>query len=103
MKQVIIISISIIFLFVPLNVNAISVGEFEKLLQGVQTQDDVDLLLSHLFKNTDYLKTCKDLLEAVAEIDAKMLFPVHTEHPDAYNKISKNITIVEEGVKYELI
>ncbi|WP_010190732.1 MBL fold metallo-hydrolase [Candidatus Nitrosarchaeum limnium] len=43
-----------------------------------------------------------DLLTAVSEIDAKMLFPVHTEHPDAYKKIAKGITIVEEGVKYDL-
>jgi len=44
----------------------------------------------------------QDLLKAVNEIDAKMLFPVHTEHPEAYKKISKNITIVEEDVKYEI-
>jgi len=44
----------------------------------------------------------QDLLEAVKEMNAKMLFPVHTEHPDAYSKISKEITIIEEGVKYEL-
>ncbi len=44
----------------------------------------------------------KDLLEAVSEINAKTLFPVHTEHPDAYKKISKNITIIDEGKKYSL-
>ena len=61
MKPVIIITVVFVFLFVPLNVNAISVDEFENLLQEVQTQDDIDQLLIHLFKNTDYLKTCKDL------------------------------------------
>ena len=61
MKPVIIIVIAFVFLFVPLNVNAISVDEFENLLQEVQTQDDIDKLISHLFHNTDYLKTCKDL------------------------------------------
>jgi hypothetical protein len=61
MKPVIIIAIAFVFLFVPLNVNAISVDEFENLLQEVQTQDDIDILISNLFKNTDYLKTCKDL------------------------------------------
>ncbi len=44
----------------------------------------------------------RDLLSAVSEIGSKMLFPVHTEHPDAYRKIAKGITIVEEGVKYDL-
>jgi len=42
------------------------------------------------------------LLDAVKAVDAKMLYPVHTEHPDAYRKVSKNMTIVEEGKKYEL-
>ncbi|MGH9910347.1 MAG: MBL fold metallo-hydrolase, partial [Nitrososphaerales archaeon] len=44
----------------------------------------------------------KDLLEAVSEIGAKMLFPIHTEHPDAYRKITQKITLVKEAVKYEL-
>ena len=30
-----------------------------------------------------------DQFEAVKEIDAKMLFPVHTEHPDVYKKSFK--------------
>ncbi|MCH7646996.1 MAG: MBL fold metallo-hydrolase [Thaumarchaeota archaeon] len=41
-----------------------------------------------------------DLFEAVKTINAKTLFPVHTEHPDAYNKVAKNMTIVQEGKKY---
>jgi len=44
----------------------------------------------------------QDLLDVVTTINAKMLFPVHTEHPDAYNKVAKNMTIVEEGVRYEI-
>ena len=44
----------------------------------------------------------KDLLEAVAEIGSKTLFPVHTEHPEAYQRVSKNMVFVEEGKKYEL-
>lgn len=28
------------------------------------------------------------------------LYPVHTEHPDAYRKVSKNMILVEEGKKY---
>ena len=31
----------------------------------------------------------KDLLEAVGEIGAETLYPVHTEHPDLYHKVFK--------------
>jgi len=44
----------------------------------------------------------KDLLDAVKEIDAKMLFPVHTEYPDLYRKITKNTKLIEIGKKYFL-
>jgi len=48
------------------------------------------------------LRSCKrrDLLQAVSEINAKMLYPIHSEHPEAYRKITKNLTLVEEGKKY---
>lgn len=44
----------------------------------------------------------RDLLSAVSEIGAKMLFPVHTEHPDAYAKVAKKMTLVKEGTEYSL-
>src|SRR2546422_3264321 len=44
----------------------------------------------------------KDLLEAVSEIGAKTLFPVHTEYPEAYKGTVPKITIVVEGSEYEL-
>jgi len=44
----------------------------------------------------------EDLLAMVKDIDAKMLFPIHTEEPQAYKKITDKITIVEEGKKYKL-
>jgi len=48
----------------------------------------------------------EDLLAMVKAIDAKRLFPIHTDHPEAYNQISDQITgkitIVEEGKKYKL-
>jgi len=31
-----------------------------------------------------------------------MLFPIHTEHPEAYKAVTKKITLVEEGKKYNL-
>lgn len=45
----------------------------------------------------------QDLLNVVNKIDAKMVFPVHTEHPEAYKKVSENTTIIEEGRKYSII
>jgi len=42
------------------------------------------------------------LLEAVSEIGAKTLYPIHTEHPEAYKKVSKNMILVEEGKKYSI-
>ena len=44
----------------------------------------------------------KDLLDIAKGIDARMLFPIHTDHPDAYKKITDRITIVEKAKKYEL-
>ena len=43
-----------------------------------------------------------DLFEAVKEINAKTLFPIHSEHPEMYQKISKNMVFIDEGKKYEL-
>jgi len=44
----------------------------------------------------------QDLLKAVSEIDAKSLYPIHTEHPEAYKSVSKNMILVDEGKKYDL-
>jgi ribonuclease J len=44
----------------------------------------------------------QDLLDAVSEINAKMLFPVHTEHPDAYKKVAKGMVLIDEGKTYQL-
>jgi len=43
----------------------------------------------------------KDLLEAVREIDANTIYPIHTEHPKVFQSISDTI-IVQENRKYEL-
>jgi len=42
------------------------------------------------------------LLETVSEISPKTLYPVHTEHPDLYNQVSKNMVLVEEGKEYKI-
>ncbi len=44
----------------------------------------------------------EDLLSIVSEINAKNLFPIHTEHPKAFDSVSKNIILVHEGKKYDL-
>jgi ribonuclease J len=43
-----------------------------------------------------------DLFQIVKEIDAKMLFPIHTEHPEMYVRATRNMTVVEEGKTYAL-
>jgi len=71
------------------------------------SQDRVDAWLEH-FGMHKFQSHCsghargRDLLAAVKEINAKMLFPIHTEYPEIYQKITKNTTIVEEGKKYKL-
>ena len=44
----------------------------------------------------------KDLLATVSEISPKTLYPVHTEHPNLYKKVSKNMVLVQEGMKYDI-
>jgi len=44
----------------------------------------------------------RELLEAVSEISPKTLYPVHTEHPELYNKVSKNMVLVKEGKEYKI-
>ena len=44
----------------------------------------------------------RDLIEAVSEIGADMLFPIHTEHPEAYKSKVQKITLVKEAARYTL-
>jgi len=43
-----------------------------------------------------------DLLNAVKEIRAKSLYPIHTEHPNAFKKVSENIVLIKEGIRCEI-
>jgi len=71
------------------------------------SQERIDAWLNH-FGMHKFQSHCsghargRDLLEAVKEIGAKTLYPVHTEHPDAYKAISKNMVLVKEGKKYQI-
>lgn len=44
----------------------------------------------------------RDLLETVSEIDAKTIYPIHTENANMFKKVTKNRVLIDEGVKYEL-
>lgn len=71
------------------------------------SQERIDAWLGH-FAMDKFQSHCsghargKDLLEAVSEINAKTLYPVHTVHPELYQKISKNMILIQEGMKYNL-
>jgi ribonuclease J len=45
----------------------------------------------------------QDLLEIVDEINARTLYPVHTEHPEIYKGTVKNVIEVVEGRPYSLL
>jgi len=40
--------------------------------------------------------------EAIVANWTKTLYPVHTEHPDLYKKVSKNMVLIDEGEKYKI-
>ncbi|MEX2059610.1 MAG: MBL fold metallo-hydrolase RNA specificity domain-containing protein, partial [Nitrosopumilaceae archaeon] len=71
------------------------------------SQERIDSWLEH-FRMNKFQSHCsghargRDLLDAVKEIGAKTLFPIHTEHPEAYKGTVPNITMVKEATKYTL-
>ena len=75
--------------------------------EGQLSYKRVDLWLEHFGLNrvqshcSGHSKG-KDLLEIVQSIDSDMLFPIHTESPDSYKKVTEKLTIVQEAKKYEL-
>ena len=44
----------------------------------------------------------RDLLQIVDEINARTLYPVHTEYPEIYKRNAKNVIDVIEGRRYSL-
>jgi len=75
--------------------------------EQILSQDRVSNWLEHFGMNR-YQIHCsghakgEDLLQVVKDINAKMLYPVHTEHPTEYVKVTRKMTIVEEGKKYTI-
>ena len=43
-----------------------------------------------------------DLFGLVKDIDAQMLYPIHSEHPEEYNDVVENITFPKESKTYQL-
>jgi len=35
-------------------------------------------------------------------VNPKTVYPIHTEHPDLFKKLSMNIQMVKEGKSYQL-
>ena len=75
--------------------------------EGESDKKRVNLWLDH-FGLTRLQSHCSGhskgsyLLEVVKTIDSDMLYPIHTEHPDAYGKVTDKLTIVQEAKRYEL-
>ena len=75
--------------------------------EGKSDQKRVNLWLDHFGLNrvqshcSGHSKG-QDLLDIVKEIDSDMLFPIHTESPESYKKVTDKITIVQEAKKYDL-
>jgi ribonuclease J len=69
------------------------------------SQDRINAWLDH-FSMNKFQSHCSghargsDLLEAVSQIETKTIFPIHTEHPEKFRKISDKIHDVKEGQKY---
>ena len=70
-------------------------------------QDRVNNWLKH-FSFEKFQSHCsghskgKDLLEIVSEINAKTVYPVHTENADMFKKVSANRILIDVGHKYKL-
>jgi ribonuclease J len=43
-----------------------------------------------------------DLKELIETVHPKKLYPIHTEHPELFKKLSTKITLVKEGKTYKL-
>lgn len=44
----------------------------------------------------------RDLLEAVSEIGAKTVYPIHTEHPGSFSRVSDGVIMVEEAKRHDI-
>lgn len=45
----------------------------------------------------------RDLFQVVKEIDAKVLYPIHTEHPERFVRATTKMTVVQENTEYVVL
>ncbi len=75
--------------------------------EGVSDKKRIDLWLDHFDLNrvqshcSGHSKG-QDLLDIVKDINSDMLFPIHTVHPESYKNVTDKITIVKEGMTYQI-
>ena len=75
---------------------------------NVPTVDDEDITWIDHFGMHKFQCHCsgharsRDLLQIVDDINARTLYPVHTEHPEIYKRTAKNVTEVIEGRSYPI-
>ena len=75
--------------------------------EGVSDKKRIDLWLDHYDLNrvqshcSGHSKG-QDLLDIVKDINSDMLFPIHTVHPESYKNVTDKITIVKEGMTYQI-
>jgi ribonuclease J len=71
------------------------------------SQDRIDAWMDHFGMNkfqchcSGHARS-KDLLQIVGEINARTLYPVHTERPEIYKRTAKNIIEIVESTQYPL-
>ena len=75
--------------------------------EGISDKKRIDLWLDHFDLNrvqshcSGHSKG-QDLLDIVKDINSDMLFPIHTVHPESYKNVTDKITIVKEGMTYQI-
>jgi ribonuclease J len=71
------------------------------------SQERIDAWIDH-FGMVKFQSHCsghargKDLIQAISEINPKIVFPIHTENPEVYKKSVQNVVEVSEAVTYSL-
>ena len=71
------------------------------------SQERIDAWIDH-FGMAKFQSHCsghargKDLIQAISEINPKIVFPIHTENREVFGKMIPNTVMVKEFVKYDL-
>jgi ribonuclease J len=71
------------------------------------SQERIDAWIDH-FGMAKFQSHCsghargKDLIQAISQINPKIIFPIHTENPEVFGKTIPNTVMIKEFVKYHL-